>query len=293
MNYGVEIMAKNQSDGGDGGDSDLRPVKEKLNQGAGVLVVAGTLFAGGTAAAGAWGAVAAAAPAIAAVAGAAAVLGAAAALLPDSTSKSSTSTSKDLPDGGVPEGSDAGGGDGGGGGGGGDGGGGDGDGGCFVGNTPVVLADNTTQPIEKVRAGDHVLSLSENVNKAVETAKKNGVLLLDKKTSNAKAQKVLRTWIHNVKETLLLHLSNGEKIETTAEHRFFVFNQGFVAAGNLTVGTRLRTCTESSVQVIQIEYQSQPAVVYNLTVDDFQTYFVGQVGVLVHNVKNEQESNNN
>jgi hypothetical protein len=139
-------------------------------------------------------------------------------------------------------------------------------GGCFVADTLVALGDGSTKPIGVIQVGDHVVSRNEA-------------------TGETTAQRVLRTWIHNVKATLLLHLTNGEKVETTKGHRFFVADKGFVGAGRLAPGTPLTTQHEETIQVTRMEPQEQNATVYNLEVENFHTYFVGKDSVWVHNLK--------
>ncbi|MBQ2824139.1 MAG: hypothetical protein IJF18_06145 [Oscillospiraceae bacterium] len=43
------------------------------------------------------------------------------------------------------------------------------------------------------------------------------------------------------------------------------------------------TITEGEVTDLELEKLAEPITVYNLEVEDFHTYFVGEYGVLVHN----------
>jgi len=141
--------------------------------------------------------------------------------------------------------------------------------GCFIAGTPVLLADGTTKPIEAVVIGDVVVSREEG-------------------TGNIHPQRVSRTWVHEVQATLLLRLMNGEKVETTKEHRFFVAGQGFIGAGRLTLGANLNTTGEHAIQVTGMEPKGRSATVYNLEVENFHTYFVGKDAVWVHNLKDDE-----
>ncbi|MCX6928592.1 MAG: polymorphic toxin-type HINT domain-containing protein, partial [Verrucomicrobia bacterium] len=154
---------------------------------------------------------------------------------------------------------------------GGDGGDAGGGGGCFVAGTPVIMADGTTKPIEKVAAGDRVLSR-------------------DEVTGELAAKRVWRTWVHSVPATLLLRFGENQEIETTREHRFYVINRGFVSAGHLTSGDTLRIYTGMGVRVTGTEPHKHSTTVYNLGVEPFQTYFVGEAGLWVHNMKVEGDS---
>lgn len=79
--------------------------------------------------------------------------------------------------------------------------------------------------------------------------------------------------------------SDGDTIDTTTNHPFYVEDKGWVAAGNLEIGDILVTADGDEVEVadIEIEKLAEPILVYNLEVEDFHTYFVGEYGVLVHN----------
>ncbi|MCE7989405.1 MAG: hypothetical protein DYG89_50275 [Caldilinea sp. CFX5] len=95
----------------------------------------------------------------------------------------------------------------------------------------------------------------------------------------------------------IVHLTiDGETIETTPEHPFYVMEsapwlatgetQGrWVDAGELHVGDAVRQAdgTTGIVQGVVVVQRSQP--MYNLTVAVAHTFFVGEQQWLVHNVK--------
>ena len=62
-------------------------------------------------------------------------------------------------------------------------------------------------------------------------------------------------------------------------------DRGFVGAGRLAPGATLSTRSEESVQITEIEPRKQGATVYNLEIENFHTFFVGNGGVWVHNMK--------
>jgi hypothetical protein len=128
------------------------------------------------------------------------------------------------------------------------------------------MADGTTKPIEKVKEGDRVLSR-------------------DPKSGKIASKKVESVKVRQVPGTLVLHLSNGERIETTKEHPFYVVGEGFVPAGQLGIGTSIVTRAGPSVQVTKVERHDASATVYNFTVEGTHTYFVGTAngGLWVHN----------
>jgi RHS repeat-associated protein len=83
-------------------------------------------------------------------------------------------------------------------------------------------------------------------------------------------------------DPVLLHLTlDGETLVTTPEHPFFTQARGWVAAGDLRVGERVRQL-DGDVGVVQdVALEQRPQVMYNLTVA--HTFFVGEEGWLVHN----------
>ena len=82
---------------------------------------------------------------------------------------------------------------------------------------------------------------------------------------------------------------NGEEIVTTVDHPFYVKNQGFIKAGELIVGDELLDVNGNILLVenFDVELTEEPVKVYNFEVEDFHTYHVGRLGVLVHNAGKE------
>jgi hypothetical protein len=158
--------------------------------------------------------------------------------------------------GGLPDGGD-----------GGDGSGGDESGGdgCFVGSTPVLMAGGWSKPICSVVVGDQVIARDED-------------------TGEKRACIVTKTFRHVVSSTLVLHLEAGGEVETTAVHRFASKGK-FISADELRPGDGLSTHGLEEIKLISISRQSDEAVVYNLSVEGYHTYFVGETGLWVHNKK--------
>ncbi len=88
-----------------------------------------------------------------------------------------------------------------------------------------------------------------------------------------------------VEATLVLSFSNGEKIECTKEHPFYVEHKGFTPAGELGIGTSIVTRAGPSAKLAHVEVKDAQATVYNFEVEDFHSYFVGihDGGLWVHN----------
>ena len=82
---------------------------------------------------------------------------------------------------------------------------------------------------------------------------------------------------------------NGEEIVTTETHPFYVNDRGFVNAGELIVGDELLDVNGNVLLVenFDVELTEKPVKVYNFQVEDFQTYYAGGLGVLVHNAGKE------
>jgi Pretoxin HINT domain len=76
---------------------------------------------------------------------------------------------------------------------------------------------------------------------------------------------------------------DGEVITTTSEHPFWVPGTGWVEAEDLQVGMLLQTDEEKVLDVDKIEKRQEKQTVYNFEVEDFHTYFVSDLGLLVHN----------
>lgn len=78
---------------------------------------------------------------------------------------------------------------------------------------------------------------------------------------------------------------NGEEIITTPEHPFYVPKQGWTGAIHLRAGDILVLQSEkyAIVEKTQHEILELPITVYNFEVEDFHTYYVGKIGILVHN----------
>ena len=137
---------------------------------------------------------------------------------------------------------------------------------CFVAGTKVKTSEGD-KDIEDIEEGDYVLS--ENPD-----------------TGEQEYKKVLQTFV-NEKRTLVHVYIEDEEIVTTDGHPFYVEGVGFVPAQNLQSGDIVRLSDGRKVPVIsiEIEYLDEPVYVYNFEVEDSHTYYVSEIGVLVHNTK--------
>lgn len=93
---------------------------------------------------------------------------------------------------------------------------------------------------------------------------------------------VTKLWKHAGDELVLVTLE-GETIETTVGHPFYVDEVGWLDAGDLQVGMDVWQADGTTGTVDEVTFESTDAIVYNLTVADSHTFFVGYGEWLVHN----------
>jgi hypothetical protein len=79
-------------------------------------------------------------------------------------------------------------------------------------------------------------------------------------------------------------LGSTEAIETTAEHPFFARVRGWTPAAELLPGDEVFTSRGGWARVGAGTWLEAEQLVYNLTVEDGHTYFVGETGAWVHNL---------
>jgi hypothetical protein len=135
---------------------------------------------------------------------------------------------------------------------------------CFTGDTLVATEDGQKR-IDEIKVGDKVWAY-------------------DIFTGETALKEVTTFYVHEVDEILHLHTSCGD-IDTTTNHPFYVLEKGWVAAGDLYEGDEVHLIdgTTAIVTGAEIEKLEDKILVYNLEVADFDTFFVGEKAVLVHN----------
>ncbi len=133
--------------------------------------------------------------------------------------------------------------------------------GCFLAGTPILMADGSTKPIESIQKGDKVVSF-------------------DEKTKVKVVATVSNTAVHNgmYQEHLLI---NGS-LRVTGNHLFYSQGQ-WVTAEHLTTTSKLLDSNLAEVPIINLERVelASPVTVYDITIDQYHTFFAG--GFLVHN----------
>ncbi len=126
---------------------------------------------------------------------------------------------------------------------------------CFAAGT-LLLTPHGVQPIERFRVGDAILSRPE-----WDPAGSIGVKIVE--------EVFVRT-----AELWNLHVG-GQVIRTTAEHPFWVQGRGWTPVRELHIGDLLSSNDGQSVHVEDLLETGERAIVYNLRVSDWHTYFVG------------------
>ncbi|MCI5853028.1 MAG: hypothetical protein MR015_05290, partial [Clostridiales bacterium] len=144
--------------------------------------------------------------------------------------------------------------------------------GCFTAGTKIHTKDGF-KAIETIKAGDYVWS--ENPE------------------THEKALKKVKKIFVREKDSVVRLSINGDAIETTNEHPFYVEGHGWTNAYDLKVGdkVRLEDGTTGIVEKAKHVALDTSVTVYNFEVEDFHTYYVSEQKVLVHNTCAATEKN--
>jgi RHS repeat-associated protein len=127
---------------------------------------------------------------------------------------------------------------------------------CFAAGTPLFVSATEAKPIEEFRVGDVVLSRDEyNVEGEV-------------------APRVVEEVFRRLGKVIRLRLG-GQEIGTSAEHPFWVVGRGWTPAGEVRVGNRVTGFDNQETVVDGVVDADEYAVLYNLRVAEYHTYFVG------------------
>ena len=137
---------------------------------------------------------------------------------------------------------------------------------CFVEGTEV-LTENGLVNIEDVEVGMKVYSYNE-------------------KTEEVELKEVKHKFINTAKKDMVKVTVNGEVIESTSKHEYYVIGKGWTEAFKLEEGDILLNSENEEVLVKNVELiisDGNEVTVYNMEVADNHNYFVGQEMILVHN----------
>lgn len=144
---------------------------------------------------------------------------------------------------------------------------------CFIAGTLIAVESGFAR-IESIKPGDVVLSTNVDT---METGYK----------------KVLEKYVRKTRE--LVHIIvGGKEIVSTPDHPYYVEGRGFVNACQLCIGSPLLDADGKVLEVEQIYKEqlgkNEEVTVYNFQVEDWHTYHVGEMEVLVHNAEYESGS---
>ncbi|WP_172253550.1 polymorphic toxin-type HINT domain-containing protein [Saccharibacillus deserti] len=137
---------------------------------------------------------------------------------------------------------------------------------CFTAGTQVKT-DQGDKNIEEIQVGDRVLSQ-------------------DDVTGEEGYKTVTATFDHVAEEIYTIHVG-GQEIESTYNHPFWVEGKGWTYVKDLKVGDELEQADGTKLAIELIEQEQRNTRVYNMTVDEFHTYFVSDLGIWVHNTNDE------
>lgn len=133
-----------------------------------------------------------------------------------------------------------------------------------------VLPHRAVKAIEAVRAGDLVWAWDPRSRQPVK-------------------RQVRRTFRHAARPVLRVVINcvwGREQIAATPEHPFWVKGRGWTAAHRLRAGDLLKRLMGSErdcAYVVTVEFEDRAEEVFNFEVHDCHSYYVGHLGVLVHN----------
>lgn len=151
---------------------------------------------------------------------------------------------------------------------------------CFEAGTLVHTREGLRR-IEDISVGDWVLSYPENAAIPDDAYREAA-------SSKYMYRQVTKIFAHDsqrLHRVTVLDIGNDieESFGVTANHPIYVENAGWTRAENLKFWNALVNRDFANLLVQRVEAMEESAPVYNLEVDEFHTYFVGQLGVWVHN----------
>lgn len=131
---------------------------------------------------------------------------------------------------------------------------------CLVAGSMIQTA-NGLRPIESIQVGDRIVS--QNIE-----------------TGEISLKPVLQTTQRPPSITCNVILANGEKIQATLGHHWWIVGKGWVKTKDLQPGMRIRTAS-NSIEITKVE-DAKELTTYNFLVADHHSYFVGKEGLLSH-----------
>ena len=134
---------------------------------------------------------------------------------------------------------------------------------CFVAGTPVAT-EAGLKPIEEIRPGDKVWAWNET-------------------TDEVTLRPVVNRFIHRRSEVFEIKVGR-DAFKVTGEHPFYVAGKGWTPAQDVRSGDEFVTSENCVLAVDAIEKHQGEVLVYNFEVSTDHNYYVGEEGILTHNV---------
>jgi hypothetical protein len=159
---------------------------------------------------------------------------------------------------------------------------------CFVAGTLVHTKDGK-KPIEEIRVGDWVLSYPDDQVPPFRFREENGArLFIPRQENEYTYRQVTQTFVHEDKpvcEVTIMNFASNfkETLKVTLDHPFYVSNKGWTPAGELNFMCPLEAKNFGNLATGNASITGERSRVYNFEVDEFHTYYVGNLGVWVHN----------
>jgi hypothetical protein len=144
---------------------------------------------------------------------------------------------------------------------------------CFDGETKIIVENGEYEEIQYISVGQMVLSRCE----------KTGEMAYRKVIRNIYREDVpiYEMWVHGHNEDGR-HYTSGP-IVATAEHPFWVKGKGWIPLSELQPDDALESCHNVEVLVESVKLYQYDGCVFNLEVEGFNTFFLAERGVWVHN----------
>jgi hypothetical protein len=118
-------------------------------------------------------------------------------------------------------------------------------------------------PIEQLSVGDLVLAKNE--------------------ITGEQAFKPVEVVYENQVEEVIAITVGGTEIVTTPLHPFWVKEKGWVNAGELMIGDEFELSNKSLLAVERVDWRQESTAVYNISVNEFHTFYATNLGILTHN----------
>lgn len=133
---------------------------------------------------------------------------------------------------------------------------------CFTAGT-TVLTELGDKPIEAIKVGDMVLAKNPDTGEVAY-----------KRVNQLYQKEIEVSWVISI---------GNEKLTTTDLHPFWVHGKGWILTKDLAAGDLLESDDGSLIPIESIDRKEERQQVYNISVSDFHTYFVSNLGIFTHN----------